>query len=89
LQSKLQDESWIEVAEFAVYCCQIESLSLKPWQSPPCHAGEDDLNPYDRDAQTLLRKMLVSGVSRFNADPIAALRRAKRRRMKPVNVLER
>jgi hypothetical protein len=30
LASKLEDEPWIEVAEFAAYCCQIESLSLKP-----------------------------------------------------------
>ena len=45
LESKLKDEPWREVAEFAAYSCQIESLSLRPWQSPPCHVDEDADEP--------------------------------------------
>lgn len=79
LQSKLKDEPWIEVAEFASYSCQIHALNLKPWESPPCHADEDDPDPQDKAAQYLLRQMLAAGVSRFDPDPLAALEHAKRK----------
>ena len=79
LQSKLKDEPWIEVAEFASYSCQIHALNLKPWQSPPCTEDEDDPTPHDKAAQTLLRRMLAAGVSRYDPDPLKALAGAKRR----------
>jgi hypothetical protein len=74
---------WIEVAEFACLSCRIESLSLKPWQSPPCHIDEDAVpDNDDREPDTvgrkLLRQMLRAGVSRYEPDPIAALQRARR-----------
>jgi hypothetical protein len=74
LQSKLKDEPWNEVAEFAAHVCQYRALHLKPWQSPPCIVDEDDPDEDDRDAQALLRQMLAAGVSRFEPDPLAALR---------------
>ena len=79
LQAKLEDEEWREVAEFAAYSCQIDALSLKPWQDPPCIADEDDPDERDKKAQHLLRKMLAAGVSRYNPDPLKALAGAKRR----------
>ena len=85
LASKLEDEPWIEVAEFAAYCCQIESLSLKPWQSPPVHVDENANEPNnparesDSAARRLLRQMLAAGVSRYDPDPLKALAGAKRR----------
>ena len=85
LRSKLEDEPWIEVAEFAAYGCQIESLSLKPWQSPPCHIDENADAPDDADREPdtvgrkLLRQMLRAGVSRFDPDPLKALAGAKRK----------
>jgi len=79
LQSKLKDEAWVAVAEFATYSCQIDALSLKPWESPPCHAAEDDSDPQDKAAQHLLRGMLAAGVSRYDPDPLTALRQANRR----------
>ena len=45
LRSKLEDEPWRDVAEFAAYSCQIELLSLKPWQSPPVHEDADADEP--------------------------------------------
>ena len=75
----LQGDPWIEVAEFASYSCQIHALNLKPWQSPPCTEDEDDPTPRDRAAQTLLRRMLRAGLSRFDPDPLKALAGAKRR----------
>ena len=47
LESKLRDEPWSDVAEFASYACQVDALSVKPWEEPPCHADEDD--PGERD----------------------------------------
>jgi hypothetical protein len=82
-RASLQDEEWIEVAAFAAYGCQIESLSLKPWESPPCVEGEDDPNPHDKDAQKLLRQMLAAKISRYEPHPLEALRRAKRKRRIP------
>ena len=79
LQSKLEDEEWTETATFAAYSCQIESLSLKPWQSPPCQIDEDADEPdnAEREPDTvgrkLLRQMLRAGVSRYDPDPLAAL----------------
>jgi hypothetical protein len=78
LQSKLDDEAWVAVAEFAVYSCQIDALSLKPWETPPCHADEDDSDPQDKAAQHLLRRMLAAKISRFDPDPLKALRQASR-----------
>ena len=84
LRSKLEDEPWIEVAEFAAYSCQIESLSLKPWQSPPVHIDEDAIEPNSAErepntaARKLLRQMLRAGVSRYEPDPLTALRCRKR-----------
>jgi hypothetical protein len=79
LKSKLEDEPWDEVAEFAAMSCQYHALALKPWQEPPCHADEDDRHPRDPMAQRLLRKMLAAGVSRYDPDPLTALAGAKRR----------
>ena len=75
----------VDVAEFAAYSCQIKSLSLKPWQSPPVHEDEDADEPdnaereSDTAARKLLRRMLRAGVSRFDPDPLAALERANRK----------
>jgi hypothetical protein len=79
LDAKLKEESWFEVATFAAYCVQTDSLNLKPWESPPCEADEDadlaEASDYGnvREAQQLLRQMLAAGVSRWHPDPIRAL----------------
>jgi hypothetical protein len=86
LASKLKDEPWREVAEFAAYSCQIESLSLKPWQDPPVSIDEDADEPDNAErasntaARKLLRQMLRAGVSRYEPDPLTALRRVNKRR---------
>jgi hypothetical protein len=87
LRSKLEDQPWREVAEFAAYSCQIDALSLKPWQDPPVIIDEDADEPNnsaDRAPNTaarkLLRQMLRAGVSRYEPDPLTALRQAARKR---------
>ena len=85
LTSKLKDEPWIEVAQFAAYSVQIDALALKPWQDPPANLDEDADEP-DNAARAsnaagrqLLRQMLAAGLSRYEPDPLAALAEAKRR----------
>ena len=86
LKSKLdgdhfcKPEPWDRVAKFAAFYCQIRALHLKLWQEPPCVADEDDLHERDKQAQTLLQKMLGAGLSRYEPDPIKALRKSTKKR---------
>jgi len=86
LDIKLKDEPWREVGEFAAYSCQCDALHLQPWQSPPCwvddlvsdiQGGPDGVGG-DYEAAKLLRRLLDAGLSRYEPDPIAALKQAKR-----------
>jgi hypothetical protein len=70
IAAKLKDEPWEQVAEFAAYNCQIDSLDLKPWQDPPMYA---ELRPGQPDSLALLVKLLGAGLSRYEPDPVAAL----------------
>lgn len=63
---------WFEAAIFASFCCQMNSLRLKPWESPPVHGREEDPKSW-----RLLQRMLKLGISQFEPDPAAALMRAK------------
>jgi hypothetical protein len=78
LVSMLRDREWEEVATFAAYVCQCDSLHLRPWQLPPMHADED--RPRDDHptagkvaAWTLRRRLLKAGLSVFEPDPISSL----------------
>jgi hypothetical protein len=70
IATKLKDEPWEQVAEFASYCCQIDNLELRPWQDPPLYA---ELRPDQPNALALLVKLLGAGLSRYEPDPAAAL----------------
>ena len=74
LRNKLADAPWFDVAEFAAYCVQGDTLSLRPWEEPPCCDSAQG-NPGDR----LLQRMLAAGLSRYEPDPLGALARAARR----------
>jgi hypothetical protein len=88
IDDKLADESWQQVAEFAAYCCQCNTLHLKPWQSPPCWVDPRDIKTViargndgaagDYAAAKLLQKMLQNGLSKYEPDPIRALDAAKK-----------
>src|SRR5262245_44578858 len=65
-------EPWREVAEFAAWHCQIESLSLMPWELPPC--ASDGVG--DEKHAKLYRQLTTAGVSVFHPDPVAALEAA-------------
>ena len=65
---------WDLVADMASHCCQYRGLALKPWQCSPSSVDENDPDERDKDAQKLLRKMLAAGVSRFDPNPLKALK---------------
>jgi hypothetical protein len=84
IDSMLEDRPWAEVARFAASCCQCRALKLYPWQSPPCDVDEDgDDGEINADGVKLLRKMLAAGLSRYEPDPLAALKAAKREQRAP------
>jgi hypothetical protein len=77
--------SWQEVAEFAAYSCQFDTLRLKPWETPPIDA-DDTPGAAARDrfgyftepkAVALLKRMKAAGVPRCYPDPMAALAEAE------------
>jgi hypothetical protein len=57
-----------EVAQFAALCVQSDTLNLKLWETPPCHASERDAA-----AMKLLDRMLDAGISQWEPDPLGAL----------------
>ena len=80
LRSKLEYESWEDVARFAANCVQGRSLRLRPWESPPCSAEviwNDGSIRRDPDAGAMLDRMLAAGLSQYEPDPLAALQAAR------------
>lgn len=68
-------ESYEEVGKAAAYHCQIQSLGLAPWMSPPCYPTMSALNePYGdvgfkREIAELAMRMCHLRVSRWHPDP--------------------
>jgi len=84
IEDKLREESRLDAGTFAAYGCQMNALRLKPWQSPPCWidfrdikfiiARGDDGVTGDYAAAKLLQRMLAAKLSRFEPDPVSALK---------------
>ena len=82
IDGMLKERDWQEVAEFCAYCCQDNALKLKPWEVPPVwiddvdqHVPLPDLGRRRR-AASLLKRLLVAGLSKFEPTPLAALEHA-------------
>ena len=74
VKSMLAENGWWSTASFCASHRQTIALGLKPWQTPPCDADENDIaNQHEHDAAKLSRRMLSHGVSRYAPDPIAAI----------------
>jgi hypothetical protein len=75
-----EGSDWANVATGCAFHCQMESLSLMPWMSPPMVAdvGGSNVDPH---AVALLRRLLDAGLSRYEADPVAALERAGQKQL--------
>ena len=85
VQHKLKAGPWIEAALFAAYACQDDALRLKSWQPVPCWMGDD--RPVDDFAGAgrvaaweLRRRLIASGLSAYEPDPIGALHAIETRR---------
>jgi|SRR5690349_10261486 hypothetical protein len=70
-------EPWCERAKSACYKLQFAALALRPWQSPPCLVDVNDTGEFEAGACKLLQKMLAAGLSRFEHDPLAALKKKR------------
>jgi hypothetical protein len=87
LDGMLAERPWLEVAQFAAYCCQTDALRLKPWERPPCHGDYPSRpgNPLNlasaRAAASLLKRMRAAGISKYHPDPLAALAEADARKI--------
>jgi hypothetical protein len=76
-----RSRSWLDVATFASYHQQCRNLHLKPWETPPIHAGDAD-PPHDdvhkiEGAQKLAQRMRKLGISIFAPDPDRAIAEAE------------
>jgi hypothetical protein len=65
---KAANSGWIEAAIFAVYDLQSRALHLRPWETPPCFAGDRDT-----EAMKLVRRMRKARISLWHPDPLRAL----------------
>jgi hypothetical protein len=84
IDDKLMCEPWFVVATFAAYCCQSRALNLKPWQWPPCDVEPNDADLAGlehrgiSDSARLLRRLVASGLSKYEPAPLEALARIGR-----------
>jgi hypothetical protein len=82
IEGKLANDSFEEVGRFAAYCCQCAVLGLRPWMPPPMSAEiypNEDRFAGDgrRAAHALLQRLLQNNLSRFEPDPLRALRKVE------------
>ena len=68
LRWKLENDLWENVARFAAYCCQTQSMNLAPWEDPPCCADIKGGPAFE-----YLQRMLDAGLSRWEPNPSRAL----------------
>jgi hypothetical protein len=78
----IRRDGWRRVAEFCAGSAQRHHLQLRPWMPPPCwcELDEDVVERQAagrRAASELLARMLAAGLSRYEPDPIGALREAE------------
>lgn len=83
----LAREGWDNAARYACHYCQVTSLGLMPYETPPALMNlEAGLRlPFnsknrDREGAELLRRMLATGLSRFEPNVEAALQQAEKNR---------
>ncbi len=82
-------DRWEEIATYCAFHMQMQNLKLPPWLVPPCNVNniERDLVRTDdraeriglRAAAQLRQRMQRCGVSRWAADPAAAIAEAEQR----------
>jgi hypothetical protein len=78
LTEMLTERPWERVAVFAAYCCQIESLRLRPFDEAPCHGylreGDGSITRHPK-AGRMADKLIELGLSVYEPEPATALKR--------------
>ena len=72
VESMIDERNFAEVGAFCAYHRQTRSLSLKPWESPPCWSNGEGDSP---DAVCCVR--CLRRACRDHPDPIAPLAEAE------------
>lgn len=76
IDDKLAEEPWENVAEWCAYCCQCDTVRLRPWQTPPCWiydiratlaAGDGDNKPCAQRSKPTRSQSLVSRLGQPSA----------------------
>jgi hypothetical protein len=85
LTAKLQRDGWIDTAQLACSIMQAKSLGLLPHQARPyaINLAAALREPFGaehgrREGADIVQRLLVCGLSRYEPDPDAALRRVER-----------
>ena len=73
----MRNEPWADVGRFAAFSGQITSLGLQPWESTVVYADTPEAHAL------LLRRLKAAGLSRYEPDPVAAIRAADPRLAAP------
>jgi hypothetical protein len=80
----LARDGWEEAAAYACFYCQVMSLGLMPFETPPAQMNlAAGLNlPFnsknrEREGAELLKRMIAAGVSRYEPDPVRACETAE------------
>jgi hypothetical protein len=75
-QRLAEGDNWFDIATSCAFRRQRTALGLMPWENPPMY-GDIDQPRRDQHAYELLQKLLSLGLSRYEAQPLAAIARAE------------
>src|SRR5262245_3184006 len=80
LTAMLMDKPWAQVAQFAAFNCQMDSMNLPPWQEAPCHGYLVDRGKVTRHPQAgrWADRLIGANLSVWEPCPVEALARAER-----------
>jgi hypothetical protein len=89
IDEKLEREGFKSAGHFAAYSCQMRSLHLPPWATPPCWINAADIDAIiargddgtrgNYVAAKIVRRLRELGISQFHPDPMTAIESAKKR----------
>jgi hypothetical protein len=82
IRSMLKHEPWFTVATFAAYVLQAQNLRPKPWESLPCWFG--GYHAPEGEYLELAKRLMRSGLSQYEPDPLQALEDVKASRSQPI-----
>jgi hypothetical protein len=76
LLSMLEERRWFEVASFASYVAQGDTMHLDLHEDPPCCGEGERCQP---EAVRWAKRLIAAGLSIYEPSPLEALQAAKRK----------